>query len=293
MRPAIRKLGTIDCDLVETNPIVFRDRLYRFEYVRQSYVHNTMENSYFRLVDHETGEATRDFAHGYHLGCAFVAHDSVYVTAVDTWDGEYVEVFVSDDLKRWEQRPVLHLPGYGMFNTSVCQVEDQFALMFEVGKPPEVAGEGFTARFAASPDMVRWDLTAAQCTYAKDRYTAPHCLRYANGYYYDFYLEAHDGYEQCVVRSRDLIHWEPSPLNPVLKASADDRRIASDKLTAAERERIATAVNINNSDIDFCQFGDHLVINYSWGDQHGVEHLAEAVYQGTEVEFLEGWFPSA
>ena len=30
----IKKLGTIDCDMVETTPVVFKDRLYRIEYDR-------------------------------------------------------------------------------------------------------------------------------------------------------------------------------------------------------------------------------------------------------------------
>ena len=30
-RPQILKLGTIDVDLVETTPVVFKDKLYRFE----------------------------------------------------------------------------------------------------------------------------------------------------------------------------------------------------------------------------------------------------------------------
>jgi hypothetical protein len=291
MRPQIRKLGTIDCDLVETNPIVFQDRLYRFEYVRQSYAGNRMENSYFRLVDHETGQCTSDFAHGYHLGCAFVDRDTVYVTAVDRWDGEYIEVFVSDDLARWAQRPVLRLPGYGLFNTSLCRTADDYVLMFEVGRPPEVAGVPFTARFARSRTLGQWELTPPACTYSKERYTAPHCLRYANGYFYNFFLEACDGYEQRVVRSRDLIRWEASPLDPVLKASPEDRRIANPGLSAAQRQRIATAVNVNNSDIDFCEYRGKLVINYSWGDQQGVEHLAEAEFDGTEAQFLQGWFP--
>lgn len=34
-----------------------------------------------------------------------------------------------------------------------------------------------------------------------------------------------------------------------------------------------------------------MIINYSWGDQLGIEFLAEAVYDGTLEEFLEGWFP--
>ena len=165
--------------------------------------------------------------------------------------------------------------------------------MFEVGKPPEVAGVRFTARFAVSTDLKTWELTPPDCTYSIDRYTAPHCLRYLDGYYYNFYLEALDGgYEQYVVRSKDLVTWEQSPLNPVLAAGEEDRQIAGNNLTPAQKERIGSAENCNNSDIDFCEFEGRLIINYSWGNQHGVEHLAEAVYDGCEADFLRGWFPA-
>lgn len=157
----------------------------------------------------------------------------------------------------------------------------------------EEAGVAFTARFATSTDLKKWQLTSPECVYAKDRYSAPHCLRWLDGWFYDFYLEAHDGYEMRVVRSRDLVHWEPSPLNPVLRASEEDRRTASSKLTLPQRDRISKAVNINNSDIDFCEHQGRLVINYSWGNQQGVEHLAEAIYMGSQEQFLKGWFPAA
>jgi hypothetical protein len=48
---------------------------------------------------------------------------------------------------------------------------------------------------------------------------------------------------------------------------------------------------MNNSDIDFCAWQGRLVINYSWGNQQGVEHLAEGVYDGSLESFLRGWFP--
>ena len=291
MKPRIEKLGTIDCDLVETTPIVFQDRLYRFEYVRTKYAGNATGDSYFRFVDHETGDYSPPFAQGYHLGNVYVEEDVLYVTGTNIWDGERVDLFVSRDMESWESRNVLDLPGYGIFNTSLCKADDRYVLMFEVGKPPEVAGVRFTARFAVSPDLAHWELTPPECTYSKERYTAPHCLRYLDGWFYNFYLEAHQGYEQRVVRSTDLVHWEPSPYNPVLRASDEDRRIANPRLTPRQRERIATAENINNSDIDFCEFQGRLVINYSWGNQRGVEHLAEAVFEGSEAEFLRGWFP--
>jgi hypothetical protein len=94
-----------------------------------------------------------------------------------------------------------------------------------------------------------------------------------------------------VVRSRDLTRWEPSPLNPVLRASPDDRQVLNPKLSATQRQRITEATDLNNSDIDFCDWQGRLVITYSWGNQLGVEHLAEAVYDGTEAQFLRAWFP--
>jgi len=163
--------------------------------------------------------------------------------------------------------------------------------MFEIDKPAEETGVAFTARFAKSKDLRTWTMTPPECNYAKDRYTAPHCLRWLDGWFYDFYLEAHDGYEMRVVRSRNLVKWEASPLNPVLKASPEDRRIANSKMPDTQRTRVANAVNLNNSDIDFCEFNGQLRINYSWGNQQGMEHLAEAVYDGSAAEFLRGWFP--
>lgn len=290
MKPIIEKRGTIDCDLVETNPVVFGGVLYRFEYVRPQYYANATGDSYHRFVEHTTGASTPPMAQGYHMGCAFVDGATAYVTAVNHWDGERVQVFASQDLLDWESWNALTLPGHGMFNTSVCRAGTQYVLMFEVGKPASVCGVRFTARFALSADMNRWELTPPECAYARDRYTAPHCLRYVEPYYYLFYLERYEGWEQRVVRSRDLVVWEPSPYNPVLKASDADRQIANPSLSEPHRRRIAGAININNSDIDFCEYQGRLAITYSWGNQGGIEHLAEASYDGTLEQFVKGWY---
>ncbi|UCD53339.1 MAG: exo-alpha-sialidase [Phycisphaerales bacterium] len=294
-RPLIRTLGTIDCDLVETTPIVFQGKLYRCEWVRTSYKGNELGENYSRLVEVETGKSTTPLARGCAFSSAFVDGDTIYVTATSTeqgWTGQRVEMFASTDLKKWEHWTALDLDGFGICNTSICKADDRYVMMFEIHKPKDQAGAVFTARFATSKDLRRWEVTPPECVYAKDRYTAPHCLRYLEGYFYDFYLEAYEGYEMRVVRSQDLIHWEPSPLNPVLKASPEDKQIANPQLTAEQRERIAKAENINNSDIDFCFHNGRLVINYSWGNQRGEEFLAQAVYDGTVAEFLHGWFPT-
>lgn len=288
-RPVIRKLGTVDLDLVETTPIVHHGRLWRFEWVREGYWDNRRKTNYFRFRDQATGEVTPDFADGHEFGSALVHQGKVYVTG--TQGRDRINMFVSADLKKWEMRPVFNEPGYGIFNTSLCEAKGEFVLMFEIDKPAAEAGSPFTARFLRSTDLRNWTKTPPECNYSKDRYTAPHALRWLDGWYYNFYLEAHDGYEMRVVRSRDLIKWEASPLNPVLKASAEDKMLANPGLTAAQRERIEKAVNLNNSDIDFCEWKGELVITYSWGNQQGIEHLAEARFKGTEAQFLRAWFP--
>jgi len=281
-RPLIKKLGTVDVDKVENSPVVFHGKLYRCEWFRNA--------GCFHFVDCATGRTTPQFAKGWCFGNAFVDGDTVYVTG--TRPGKELQMWVSKDLEHWDTRTALDLPGFRIYNTSICKADGKYVLMFEISEPKEQAGAAFTARFAFSKDLEHWTLTPPECVYAKDRYTAPHCLRYLDGWYYDFYLEAiHGGYEMYVVRSKDLIHWESSLLNPVLRASDEDRKIRNPHLTPQQRQRIATAKNINNSDIDFCEYQGHVVMFYSWGNQHGVEHLAEAVYEGTVADFLRGWFP--
>ena len=298
-RPLIRKLGTIDLDLVETTPIVFKGRVYRFEWVRARYEGNQI-GDHFRLVDRKTGAATEPFAHRCRFGSAFVDGDTVYVTGTRVDDakfagGDNVLVFASRDLETWESWPALQLPGWEIFNTSLCKTDRDYVLMFEIREPRDQAGVPFTARFARSTDLKTWTLTPPECVHAKDRYTAPHALRFLDGWYYNFFLAAiyhpQRSYEMRVVRSRDLIHWEASPLNPVLKHSDEDKRIANPSLSVQQRDRILVAENSNNSDLDFCEFKGRLLMTYSWGNQTGKEFLAEAEYDGTLEQFLKGWFP--
>ncbi len=288
-RPLIRKLGTVDMDLVEATPVVVSNRLWRLEWVREGYWDNARKTNYFRFRDPKSGEVTAGFADGHEFGSAFVHDGTVYVTG--TLGRGQVNIFASRDLATWEKAVAIPGGKYGIFNTSICRAGDEFVLMFEIDKPAAEAGAAFTARFAKSRDLRAWTVTPPECAYAKDRYTAPHALRWLDGWFYNFYLEAHDGYEMRVVRSRDLIQWQPSPLNPVLKASADDRRIAGVKMANNHRARVANAVNLNNSDIDFCELNGRLHLTYSWGNQQGMEHLAVATYDGPEAEFLRGWFP--
>ncbi len=301
-RPLIVKLGTIDCDMVEATTVVWKGALWRGEWVRkQYYKKKALDADYFRFVNRRSGEVTPPFALGYQLGSAFVDGDAAYAVAVPAWGGDRVQLFASRDLRRWENWTALGPEhGFSICNTSICKAGGRYVMMFEIDQPAEQAGVAYTARFATSEDMKEWTVTPPECVYAKDRYTAPHCLRYLDGYFYDFYLEASDRniyigteYETRVVRSKDLIHWESSPLNPVLRHSDEDKKIANPKLSPEERARIAEIRNVNNSDIDFAEYEGRLIINYSWGTQMGDEFLAEAIYEGTQEQFLRGWFPES
>jgi hypothetical protein len=292
-KPVIRKLGTIDCDMVETTPVVWRGKLYRFEYVRDNYKPNATGKSYFRFVDIATGEPTPAFAAGWHLGSAYVDGDRMYVYGMNTWGGGEMRVFWSDDLAQWSSKVALSLAGWAIYNTSVCRGNGDYTMAFEIGGPPEETGSGFTMRFAKSTDLLNWRLTPSDCVFSKDRYTACPALRFLDGMYYMIYLEAKPGpeYEPYIVRSQDLVRWETSPFNPVMKFSPEDKLIANPRLTQQQREHIAGAVNLNNSDVDLCDFDGKVVINYSWGNQQGIEFLAEAVSDGTLADFLRAWFP--
>jgi hypothetical protein len=290
---AIKKLGTIDCRLVEATPVVFKERLYRFEYVRDNYHANKAGATYFRFIDTASGTPTPPFAKGQHLGCALVDGETMYAFGVDKWGGATITGFRSTDLGKWQERPALTLPGWALFNTSVCKADGRYVMAVEVGAPKEVVGVPFTIFFAESKDLLEWKLLPRECVYSKEKYTACPALRYLDGYYYMIYLESRPGptYESHIVRSKDLKQWESSRLNPVLKFSEEDKAIANPKLTAAQRKAIAQATNINNSDVDLCEYQGKTVIYYSWGNQQGTEFLAEAVYEGTLAQFLRSFFP--
>ncbi len=292
-KPTIKKLGTIDLLMVETTPVVFRDRLYRFEYVRENYHTNKTGASYFRFIDVATRKETPAFAKGFHLGCAFVDGDTAFAFGVDKWGGSKITGFRSKDLEKWEDHVALNLPGWGLYNTSVCRADGRYIMAIEADNLKELVGIPFTVFFAESKDLLTWKLLPTDCAYSKEKYTACPALRYLDGFFFMLYLEARPGptYETHIVRSKDLKRWESSRLNPVLAFSEADKVIANPKLTPEQRNAITKAKNINNSDLDLCEFQGKTVIYYSWGNQQGKEFLAEAVFEGPLAIFLNEFFP--
>ncbi len=292
----VKKCGTIDIFIVEANPVVFKGELYRFEYIRwkspeKRYPGNDLGISYFRFVNVSTGEIGAPFGHKLHMGNAFVWEDAVYVTAVEDWGGSKFYIMKSDDMVNWsEPKVILEDPSWQGYNTSMCRTDDSFLLTFELGAPVDIVGVPFTMFFAESDDLENWRIIP-DAVFGQEIYTGGPMLRYFDKWYYFFYLDGsyESGFEEYVVRSRDLKKWEWSSRNPVMTYNDEDRKLAADFSPEDER-KIAIAENINVSDLDMCEWRNKLYMVYSWGNQRGTEYLAEAEAECTEQEFCESFF---
>ena len=172
----LEKLGTIDLGICENTPLVFNGRLYRLEYVRARYRRNPFGKAHHRLVDVATGEALPPFAEDTSIASALVEGKTIHVFG--NQGGNAITAYHSRDLENWSSMPALSLPGWKIFNTSVCKGDDCYILAIEVGEPTEVVGVPFTTRFARSPDLVGWELTGPECVHDRSRYTACPTIRF-------------------------------------------------------------------------------------------------------------------
>jgi alpha-L-fucosidase len=177
-------------------------------------------------------------AHGFSYPSAYVEGDTFYVFVASTHaDGLNargpfdIHVFCSTDLEHWTSRmAVPHEPGERNINSSVCKGPDGYVMAYETN-----AYVPFTIKFARSQDLLHWQ-KVADVAWRKEKYTACPALRYHEGYYYMFYLNQTEGqwhFETHLARSKDLVDWEESPLNPVLTPLPEE--------------------GINNSDIDMLE----------------------------------------
>lgn len=293
-RPPIQKLGTIGPG-VEATPFVHNSRLYLMIVDRSSPAKRPFRS---RMVirDLDTGKTLPPFGEGYTLASAYSEGGTVYVYATNRWGGDEIRLFRSSDLITWDSRQVLALPGWSVFNSSVCKTPDGYLMAFEFQKNAEsIEHHFYSTRFARSKDLVEWELTAPECVYSKDYYNACPVIDYVDGYIYAIHLRAARGYESYLARSRDLVHWEGSPINPVLSASPEDRVIADGVTLSADVQALMKQTrNYNNSDVDLCEFKGATHIFYSWGDQSskGAMFLSRAIFHGPKKDFLRAYFPS-
>ena len=299
----IKKLGTIRVGIVESTPIVWKNELLLFEWLRPAHsgtgrFFEERTEGYFHFANMETDEEVgKPFAFSHSYGCAYEENGTMYGFGSAAADGEAtsISVFWSNDLENWESKTAVELPeGLTSYNTSVCKDDKGYVMAIEVYGPKDIIGNYFTVIFARSENLLDWELMPIdKHIYTKERYSACPTIRYYDGYYYIVYLEIMPYFRLVpyIVRTKDIETFEPGHVLPVLMYDDDDRKVIHpERFTAEELEYIKTAVDINNSDVDFCNYNGKTVISYSWGNQMGTEFLALAEYDGTEQEFLESFF---
>ena len=296
MKPIVR-IGTIDQDIVEANPFVFKGELYRFEYIRykcfsRPYHLNDTGNSYFRIIRVRDGLEMPRFGIGLAMGLAFSDGDRVVVTAVA--DNKTVRPYLyqleSTDLISWTEPKVFFGgPEWRIHNSTICRAGNGYVLSFECDHP-----EGnFCMRFLESSDLRSFRKIQGAIFRQKSGYTGGPIIRWFDGWFYMFFMSG--DYETQfvwnVARSRNLKDWEPSKCNPIMVPDEDDRK-THDKcvLNEQEIETMRLAKDANVSDMDFCEWQGRLEMIYAWGDQKGHEYYSLATCDATEQEFCEQWF---
>jgi hypothetical protein len=253
----ILKLGTVDFNLVETSPIIWKGRLLRLESIRSSYIDNTRadQKSFFRFRDISGGNITSSFGVDYAFGSSFVVGDTVYVYGTNPsvgpvgpdkyGGGDHIRCWWSKDLISWQNRTAVEFPkdvngtvtSFRSFNNDVwagkLEGRNAYVMPIELGDPPAIVGQRFTMGFAvsyASTPEAGWEfLDPTKYIYNKAYYSACPAVWFEpeSGYWYMVYLRTYSDpalkvYAEDVVRSRDLVQWEEGKTNPLIWKTVAD-----------------------------------------------------------------------
>jgi hypothetical protein len=258
-------------NLCEITPFVWQGKLCYLESVRPATGGQTSDY-YLVMKEAESGKELARTAQGYGLACLLLHKDAFYLFA-SRWDyGHWrdVTMFRSADLRHWDSKVVLTGKNEEIFNTSVCPGRDGFVMAYESNDP---AYPAFTIKFARSADLERWEKIPA-AMFGTNRYTACPCVRYAEGWYYVLYLEHRTPrwfFETYVTRSKDLLHWELSSANPVLRPEGLDE-------------------GINASDPDIVEYQGKTLLFFAVGDQLTWSDIKSVTYPGSMAKFFKTWY---
>ena len=223
--PVLHKKGIVS-PYGEMTPFVFNGKLYRVESVDEYHCAKpeAIKSSYAVIRDVKTGKIVSKLGKGNYFFDAFVDNKKVYVfgtlnNSIYGWyGGDTVNVFESEDLIVWKERPLFQKKDWLFFNHSITKCDEGYLLTVEVAKPAEVVGDHpFTFIFAKSKNLIDWQILDYEKTaYPIDRYCGGASIRYFNGYYYFFGLVEIPGpiYVMYLTRTQDFEKWEIGKYNP-------------------------------------------------------------------------------
>lgn len=291
--PRITKLGACSPN-GEVTPFVWKGKLMRLELDDPSKGTDKSQTRPAIIRDCETGEIISRLAEDSYYHSGYVEEDTIYVlgVAMDRWDT--IRIYSTKDLVHWEDRDLLTNPGWSYCNTSLTKGPEGYVLLMEAWKPEELVGEPYTLFFATSPDLVNWTHLSPDHCLSKERYNGGPWMRYSEGWYYVISVTVLPckRYTNYIFRTKDFYNWEVGFYNPILMPSEEDHMISPNAHDLSEKqlEDIRTGFNINNSDIDMCDWNGKVYINYLCGNQLGNYWMCEAVAEGTVAEFLKSYF---
>lgn len=277
--PNLVRSGAASEQYFEMTPVMFKGDMLLLASAHAGVAGNPYENRCLWIEDVATGAVRTTFAEGYGLAGAFVDDDTFYVYAIpnDSGGADRIDCFRSTNLVSWERSTALEaLEGEELFNESVCRADGRYIMAYEARDakyPP------FTIYFAESSDLETWERISGP-VFGTDRYTACPAVRFVDGWFYMLYLEHRKPdwrFETFLTRSKDLVHWEQSPRNPVLDPEG--------------------AEDINTSDPDLIEYrsedGPIVRLYYLTGDQKTYGTATWAEFAGTEREFFSWYYPDS
>lgn len=290
----ITKKGTVKVDACESTPVVWKDMLLRLDVTDRNQGDKLRGQFFDYFTDKPIGNPM-GFKMMFHS--AYEENGIMYVIATDRTSPNKLLIYESDDLMNWKETEIFTAPdGWKLYNTSICSTPDNYIISVEVGGSAKEIGIGFTIFYlkASKTNIYKWSLIDPdKAVYTPERYSACPCIRWVDGYFYIIYLEELPMwcFAPYIVRTKDLVNYEMGLMNPIIAPSYEDKLEAiPGHLTDSEIQYIKETPDINNSDIDICEYHGKTYITYSWGIQLGKEFLAHAEYDGSMKEFLESFF---
>ncbi|MDW7658573.1 MAG: hypothetical protein SCM11_15505 [Bacillota bacterium] len=296
--PVIEKLGVVS-ENGEMTPFVRKGRLMRIESVWKDITDAGKVSCCAIIVDAATGETSKPFGHGNFYFSGYCEDDIVYAFCSRR---NQISLFWSDDLVSWQNKVILTMPArFAIANTSVCKGNNHYVMAYECARAvgildepidPDV-GHPYTEFFATADNLMDWTMMPFSCAYTKERYNACPAIRYADGHYYMICVEALPlaRYAPYIYRTEDFVTWEIGLHNPILMFSKEDRRLKPGIRLSPEIEaQLPHYMNINNSDVDLCEFSGITHIYYLTGNQLGFAVMCETVYRGPLEQFLKAHF---
>lgn len=296
--PEIRKLGACSpCG--EMTPFVFDGKLRRLELTDDTKGLDVNDESIgFLIRDVETGEVISRGGRGHYYFSGLLDGDTFRIFCVErktgTFYGDTVKMFSTKNLTDFEETVLFSREGFQFFNTAAAKNENGYVMAVEANEPKELVGVPFTCFFAKSDDLVNWEFLPDDTAFPRHRYIGGPCMKYSQGWYYLFGVTELPcaRYTNYLYRTKDFYIWEVGKYNPFLMPSNEDKNISPRAADFSEEflGRIKTGFNINNSDVDLCDWNGKTYINYTVGNQLGFYYMCEAEYDGSMAELLSRFF---